>query len=209
MNANVIMQQFVNKHTSRNIMTTIARTFLYTALSVFALTSCQFSSKKKLDKNPNVAQLDSVKQVISEALGVLENFPKDEMMVQLAAVEELQAFFINTDYRFTREQYLGEIDKIGSAQRAFVKVFQALPALRDEANLAHEQLSSLRKAYAQNQISDEEFAQYLQQESEAAEMFMFNYNKRVTRALELNQALDTIIPSAEALRKEALENTSL
>jgi hypothetical protein len=203
------MQQFVNKHTSRNIMTTIARTFLYTALSVFALTSCQFSSKKKLDKNPNVAQLDSVKQVISEALGVLENFPKDEMMVQLAAVEELQAFFINTDYRFTREQYLGEIDKIGSAQRAFVKVFQALPALRDEANLAHEQLSSLRKAYAQNQISDEEFAQYLQQESEAAEMFMFNYNKRVTRALELNQALDTIIPSAEALRKEALENTSL
>lgn len=190
-------------------MTTIARTFLYTALSVFALTSCQFSSKKKMDKNPNVAQLDSVKQVISEALGVLENFPKEEMMVQLAAVEELQAFFINTDYRFTREQYLGEIDKVGSAQRAFVKVFQALPALRDEANLAHEQMSSLRKAYAQNQISDEEFAQYLQQESEAAEMFMFNYNKRVTRALELNQALDTIIPSAEALRKEALENTSL
>lgn len=182
------------------------RFLLFAVVMSFAVSSCQNTSKQKMKTNPNVAELDSVKRVVSEALSVLENFPKEVIMRQMVVVEEYETFFSTTDYRYTREQYLGEIDKIGLSYRAFSKVFQALPSLRDEANLSYEQLESLRKAYEQGQVDNETFTQYLQQEKEAADVLMFNFRKRVSRALEFSQALDTLLPRADVLKQEALQN---
>ncbi len=190
----------ITKRTIRPLLTIVL-------LGIYSA-SCTSAAERKRENSPNVAKLDSVKTVVSEALNVIENFPKEEIMLQSVKVDDLQTFFTETEYRFTREQYLGEIDKVVSAQRAFNKVFEALPSLRDEANLAYDQLASLKKAYVQKQITDEEFTEYLEREMEAAQIFMFNYHKRVTRALEFNEALDTIFPQAEALRAQAIQNST-
>ncbi|MCH8546240.1 MAG: hypothetical protein LAT54_05865 [Cryomorphaceae bacterium] len=185
------------------------RILLFTAFSMIAISACQFSSKKKLEDNKDIARLDSLKHEISTALSVLENFPKEDMLKELARIDEFNTFFETTDYRYTREQYLGEIDQLGMAYRSYNKAFQALPALRDEANLAYEQLQNLRNAFEKGQVSDEEFAEYLQQEQEAANAFLFNYNKRIDRVMMYRDGLDTLIPKVEALRREALDNLNL
>lgn len=185
------------------------RFLLLAAFSFIAVSACQFSSKKKLEDNKDIVRLDSLKYEISTALSVLENFPKEDMLKELAQIDEYNTFFETTDYRYTREQYLGEIDKIGMAQRSYSKAFQALPSLRDEANLAFEQLQNLRSAYEKGQVSEEEFAEYFQQEQQAANAFLFNYNKRIDRVMMYRDGLDTLLPKAEELRREALANLNL
>lgn len=59
------------------------------------------------------------------------------------------------------------------------------------------------------QVSEEEFAEYFQQEQQAANAFLFNYNKRIDRVMMYRDGLDTLLPKAEELRREALANLDL
>ena len=175
-------------------------------LSVFQI-SCQSRiEKNKFAENPHVQQLDSAEAAVSEALTNIENFPMEDMKQTMIAVEEYYTFFMNTDYTLEREVYLKELDVLDRTRNSFMKVSTALPSLKDEADLAYKQLEKLRLAFEHNQITEEEFISYLDEEMIAVQNLMFNYQRRVEKAMNYLTGFDTLVPILDERRKEAETN---
>lgn len=178
-------------------------------IAMFFLFSCDNSGGNYSESiNEELAQIDSLKEEISLAIGTLNAFPMEEVLKKLTIVSDYHDFFMNSPYVFEKAVYMNELDKMAATKSAFEKVSGAMGGLQADAQMAISQLRSLKSAFEQKQISEEELVTYLSDEIKAIELFIFNYNRRVLRAIELFEGLDTLLPALEVLKLEALEGVN-
>jgi hypothetical protein len=180
--------------------------FTLIGLSIFAFHSCDSSNNNAQADNNDLAQIDSIKNEVSKALLTLNAFPMDEVNKKLTIISEYHDFFMNSNYVFEKAVYMNELDKMAATKSAFEKVGGAMGGLQADAQMAINQLQDLKAAYEKNQISDEELFTYLADEIQAIELFIFNYNRRVLKAIDLYEGLDTLLPALEVLKLQALNN---
>jgi hypothetical protein len=175
----------------------------------FILISCENSGGKYSESiNAELTQIDSLKEEIHLAIGTLNAFPMEEVLKKLTIVSDYHEFFMNSPYVFEKAVYMNELDKMAATKSAFEKVSGAMGGIQADAQIAISQLSSLKLAFEQKQISEEELVTYLADEIQAIEILIFNYNRRVLRAMELFEGLDTLLPALEDLKLEALEGAN-
>jgi hypothetical protein len=175
-------------------------TLFFSIFVIITFSSCKNAGNDGGLSTGQKSEVDSLKNEVFRALETLNNFPTNEIQSKLREVEVYYDFFMKTNHEFEKAVYLNELDKMASTQRAFVKVLGALSGLQADARMALNQLDNLKKAYDKNQITEEEFELYLSDESHAIELFLFNYNRRVLKAIDYHNGLDTLLPALENLK---------